>query len=60
MKTQLLKILKSRTVWTVIFTFIFNGFAAISGTLPAEVVTTVNLILGVIATYFKMSPSQKY
>jgi hypothetical protein len=60
MKTQLLKILKSRTVQTVAFTFIFNGFAAISGSLSAEVVTVGNLLLSALATYFRINPVQKY
>jgi hypothetical protein len=52
--------LKSRTVQTIIFTFVFNGFAAISGSLSAEVVTVGNLLLSALATYFRINPVQKY
>jgi len=55
MKTKILKALKSRTVYTILFTFVFNGFAAISGQLPAEVVTVVNFILTALATYFRLN-----
>lgn len=52
--------LKSRTVWTLIFAFITNGFIAIQGDIDPTVVIIVNGIFTTIATYFKINPSQKY
>jgi hypothetical protein len=57
---QLLLILKSRTVQTLVFMFVFNGFAAISGQLDPQVVTIVNALLTTVAGYFKLNPSQSY
>lgn len=55
MKNTIITALRSRTVWTVVFTFVFNGFAAISGQLPAEVVTITNFILTGLVTYFRLN-----
>ena len=60
MKDKLTKALKSRTVWTLVFTFVFNGFAAISGDLPTWAVIMGNGVLGGVAALFKLNPSQKY
>jgi hypothetical protein len=57
---QLLLILKSRTIWTLVFMFVFNGFAAISGQLDPQVVTLINVLLTTLAGYFKLTPSQSY
>lgn len=54
------KALKSRTVWTIMALFLINGFNAISAELSPEVLAVVNPILGLLAIYFKVSPSQKY
>ena len=57
---QLLLILKSRTIWTLVFMFVFNGFAAISGQLDPQVVTLINVLLTTLAGYFKLNPSATY
>lgn len=57
---KIIQALKSRTVWVLVFTFVFNGFDAISGALSPEVVLVVNAFLGMLATYFKIHPSQDY
>jgi len=54
------KAIKSRTVWTIVALFLINGFNAISAELSPEVLAVVNPILGLLAIYFKVSPSQKY
>jgi hypothetical protein len=55
-----MKALTSRTVITLFITFITNGFMAISGEFSPEVVLIVNAILGLVAGYFKLNPSQDY
>lgn len=47
--------LKSRTFWTIVFTFAYNGYAAISGQLPADLTVVVNALAGMLATYFHVS-----
>lgn len=57
---QITQVLTSRTVWTIIVMVIINGVPAVTGMLPAGIVPFVNIILGVLASYFKVSPSQGY
>lgn len=59
-KTTLQKLLSSRTVWTLVFMFVFNGFQSIAGSLPSGVNDIVNLLLTVLAGYFKLNPTQTY
>jgi hypothetical protein len=55
-----MKALKSRTVWTLIITFLTNGFIAVQGDFDPNTVMVVNAILTGLAAYFKVNPSQKY
>jgi hypothetical protein len=57
---QLKTLLGSRTIWTLIFMFVFNGFAAISGQLDPQLVTIINALLTTLAGYFKLNPTQSY
>jgi glucan phosphoethanolaminetransferase (alkaline phosphatase superfamily) len=43
--------LKSRTFWTSILLFLFNGFAAISGSVPSEYSVPINFVLGALVTH---------
>ena len=54
------KILRSRTVWTVVLMFLIGGFESIGGLIPGGFTTAILGGLGLLATYFKMSPSQSY
>jgi hypothetical protein len=49
---------KSRTFWTIVFTFAYNGYAAISGQLPTDVTVVINAIAGMLATYFHVAGVQ--
>lgn len=53
-------ILKSRTFWTLIVMFVVNGYAAISGQVPAGADVIINLVLTTLSTYFHVTPSQTY
>lgn len=55
-----MKALTSRTVWTLIFQFVTNGFLAISGNFDPATVLIVNAVFSAVATYFKLNPSQRY
>jgi len=55
-----MKLLKSRTVWTIAFAFAFNGFQAISGEFSPEIVLSMNAVFTVLGTIFKLRPSQEY
>ena len=52
--------LTSRTVWTVAVMFIVGGTNAIAGIIPAGWETPLMGVLGLLAAYFKVSPSQNY
>lgn len=45
-------IFKSRTLWSLVFIFLYNGYAAISGQLPADVTVIINALVAVLASYF--------
>lgn len=47
-------IFRSKTFYALVFIFVFNGFAAISASLPADVVVGVNAVLGLVASIFHL------
>ena len=55
-----MKLLKSRTVWTLAFAFVTNGFMAIQGNFDPTLVLVINGLFSVAAAFFKINPSQKY
>lgn len=57
---MLLTALKSRTVWTVVAMFVTGGVGAVSSLIPAGAMVYVQGILGLMAVYFKLNPSQTY
>lgn len=57
---KLVMALKSRTVWTVVLLVITNGLSAFSGNIQPDVLVLINTVLGALAVYFKVSPSQTY
>lgn len=56
----MMKLLKSRTVWTIIVLFVINGVAGIHDTIPVNLLPFIDGILGILAIYFKLNPSQNY
>jgi hypothetical protein len=48
-------LLKSRTFWTLVFIFVFNGYSAISGQIPAGADIVINAALTTIASLFHLS-----
>lgn len=52
--------LKSKTVWTVVAMFVIGGTNAIASFIPASFEGPVMGVLGLMAVYFKISPSQDY
>jgi len=52
--------LKSRTTWTIVALFLFNGITAVSKFVPPNDLPIINGILGFLAIYFKVNPSQDY
>ena len=57
---RILKALKSRTTWTIVAMFVIGGVDAITQFIPAGLLTPIQGFLGVLAIYFKVTPSQKY
>lgn len=56
----LLKILKSRTVWTIVVIFVINGVQAVHSFIPVTYLPAIDGILSIFAVYFKINPSQQY
>lgn len=52
--------LKSRTVWTIVAMFVIGGVNAVSALIPAGGLVYVQGVLGLLAIYFKLNPSQAY
>ena len=52
--------LTSRTVWTLVVLFVINGVTGIHDLLPATWLPVVDGLLGLLAVYFKVTPSQTY
>lgn len=53
---KLITAVTSRTVWTVVAMVIVNGVPSVTGMLPESYLPLVNLILGGLATYFRINP----
>lgn len=51
---------KSRTFWTVVVMFVVGGGNALVPVLPAPVQTAAMAVLGIMAAYFHVNPSQTY
>ena len=47
--------LKSKTFWSIVFMFLYNGYAAISGQLPPDLTVIINAVVGMLATYFHVA-----
>lgn len=50
----------SRTFWTIAVMFIVGGGNAIDPVLPTLIQVPLLAVLGVLATYFHVNPSQTY
>lgn len=57
---QIPKALKSRTVWTLVVMFVIGGVEGIREAIPPQYLDVVFGVLGLVAGYFKLNPSQKY
>lgn len=53
-------ILRSRTFWTVLIVFVYNGLVATQSLLPLWVSGIVNILGLILSTYFHINPSQQY
>lgn len=54
------KIIRSRTVWVITFTFVLAGFEGVRDFIPVVFQTPVFGLLGLLAAWFKLNPSQDY
>lgn len=54
------KILYSRTNWTILVMFLIGGITAISESIPVQALPALQGLLGILAIYFKVNPSQTY
>lgn len=54
-----MKWIYSRTIWTLVFMFVFNGWTAISGEFDPNIALVVNAILAALAGYFRIEARVK-
>lgn len=52
--------LKSRTVWTIVAMFMIGGVQNVEPFMPSTLAVMVQTMLGALAVYFKLKPSQDY
>lgn len=52
--------LRSRTFWTVLALFVFGGLQEIQPMVSGGQQALVELLLSILAIYFKLNPSQDY
>lgn len=57
---MLIKALQSRTFWTIAVMFVIGGVQATEFFFPPETFIAIQGGLSILATYFKLNPSQKY
>lgn len=57
---KIVQIAKSRTFWTVAITIVINTINANTQFIPVGILELLNPILGLVATYFHVNPSQYY
>lgn len=57
---KILLILGSRTFWTVAILVLINSVKANENLISPETLQGINAILGILAVYFKVNPSQDY
>jgi hypothetical protein len=60
MMNKIIKVLKSRTFWTIVVLVLFNGVSSIRNLVAPEYQPILDILLGLAATYFHINPSQKY
>lgn len=52
--TNTYSLLRSKTFWMIVFLFVFNGFAAIQGSVSPDVSVAVNGVLAILASIFHL------
>jgi hypothetical protein len=48
-------LLKSKTFWSAVLLFLFNGFNAVSGSVPSAYSVPINFVLTALIGYFHLS-----
>lgn len=48
-------LLQSKTFWSAVLLFLFNGFNAISGSVPLQYSVPINFVLTALVGYFHLS-----
>ena len=60
MQSKLIQMLHSRTFGTLVVMVAYNTMAIYGLNLPPQLSTLINVVLGAVATYFHLNPSQTY
>ena len=56
----ILKIIKSRQMWTIVATIIVNGVPSVSEFISADWLPWVNTALTALIIYFRIIPKQRF
>lgn len=51
-------LLKSRTFWTIVVAFLYNGYVAIHGQVPISFTVVLDAVFGILQSYFHVSGVQ--
>lgn len=57
---KIFKLLTSRTFWVIVLMFLVGGTHAITQFLPSALVMPLEGVLGLLASYLHVNPSQEY
>lgn len=55
-----MKLIKSRTFWTIVIMFLVGGIQSIHAVFPGDWATVAEGFLGMLATFYHLNPSQNY
>ena len=54
-----LKVLKSRTVWSIVALFVISGVEGIREFINPSLLSVLNVLLPAMAVYFRINPKQE-
>jgi len=57
---KVLQAIQSRTFWTIVVLVAVNTLPQLKGLVSQHTLDVINTVLGFVATYFHVNPSQNY
>lgn len=56
----MLKILKSRTIWTILALVVINGVPPVRELISPALLPFIDVLLGLLAAYFRVNPKVQF